>query len=164
MRPARIACIAALALTALATAQSGRAGSSWSAEATCMPPCFDVAVIVEGSGHVSGTALGSTIQPSGIECAPTNGLTCESWFIFLDAETGVLLTPTPDAGETFLGWEPGGVDYGGCPELVDEIKCKLTIATAPGAFNCVKAVFTGSGSSGACSTLVGPGIPPCSCP
>jgi len=173
MRLRRGACVLILCIAALATAQSGRAALSWQAETSCMPPCFNLFVVVQGNGHVSGAALGSTIAPSGIECAPVNGLSCESWFIFLDAETGVLLTPTPDPGQTFLGWEPGGEDYGGCPELVDEDKCKITMATSLSGFNCVKAIFSGSGTVGMCAPTCGDPMrcgpvctfcPPCICP
>jgi Ca2+-binding RTX toxin-like protein len=157
MRLRRGACVLILCIAALATAQSGRAALSWQSEASCVP-CFDVAVIVQGNGHVTGVPVEAADASERLECPAVNGFMCEHFFIWQGVwgqpGTGtVLLTPTAGDGSQFRGWEPGKEGELGCPEVLDGGVCRLTTTSngAPGW--CLKAVFDGDGTTGTCPPL-----------
>jgi hypothetical protein len=77
--------------------------------ATFFKPNLKVFKAPSGEGTI-------TSSPGGISC----GTTCESLF---DYGATVTLTPTPEAGSGFKEWGEGD-----CDEIVESIKCKVTLA------------------------------------
>jgi hypothetical protein len=141
----------------LVGARSAPAALNW-AGSSCVP-CFDVAVVVVGDGHVTGVSPGSP-EAGRIECAPqvVNGQAydCEEYFLWLDGDPTVILTPS--AG--FLGWEPAPEDptSTGCPQT-SGTSCILNLDNTP-LGRCIQATFTGSGTVGTCASSPPPGCTP----
>jgi RTX calcium-binding nonapeptide repeat (4 copies) len=166
----RLAALSALAAGfALTSAQSAPAALSWGSgdEASaavvkgCVP-CFSVAVVVQGTGHVTGVSPG-TSEAGRIECAPMtiDGIpwTCTWYFLWLDGDPTVILTPS---GGTFSGWEPAPEDptSTGCPQIgPGPNDCTLTLDNTP-LGTCIQATFTGTGTEGTCTVPIPPGCAP----
>jgi len=151
-----IASFALVAGFALASAHTAPAALSWasaaSAETTACVPCFNVAVVIDGDGRVTGVSPGSP-EAGRIECPPAtvNGqpYDCDEYFIWGDGDPVVILTPTPNGAETFLGWEAAG-EAGDCPEIgPGPTECRLTLENSL-LGRCIRAVFSGSGHVGVC--------------
>ena len=150
---------------ALASADSAPAALSWASEAgteatqatqTNCVPCFFVAIVVEGNGHVSGVSPGSP-EAGRIECPPQTvdgqPYDCSYYYIWLDGDPTVILTATPNSG-VFSGWEPGDATSIGCPQLgPGPNQCTLNLENTP-LGTCIKAVFSDPGGPfGACETV-----------
>jgi hypothetical protein len=157
----RVCALAALVVLgcafSLVGAKSAPAALSWSSSASCVP-CFDVAMVVGNTGHVSGVSPGSP-DAGRIECQEqvVNGqlYDCEFYFLWLDGDPTVILTATGP----FIGWEPGNETSIGCPQLGPAAnQCTLNLDNTP-LGTCIKATFTGETSTfGACPTE--PPVPP----
>jgi hypothetical protein len=148
---------------ALAFAQAAPAALSWggagsvdAAGAACIP-CFPLNVIVQGTGRVNGVdvdgnAVGQIVCPTG---TGTDGYSydCNAYFLFPEGRAEVILTPTPDSGQTFLGWTAGNeASEPGCP-LYDPgpTQCHLTQENV-GYGLCLIAHFTpDTGTVGTCA-------------
>jgi len=136
------------------------------AAASCVP-CFDVAVVIDGDGRVSGVSPGSP-DAGRVECPPATvgGILwdCEHYFVWLDGDPVVVLTPTPNGLQTFQGWEAND-EAAGCPDdginLPGPNQCTLTLDNTP-LGTCIRAVFTGTGHFGGCPTTPPPN--PCTQP
>jgi len=155
-RVSRLILLCALAAGfTLASAQGASAALGWassgaeSASAGCVP-CFDVAIVVVGTGHVSGVSP-CVAEAGRIECAPATvdgqEYDCEEYFLWLDGDPTVVLVAS---GGSFRGWEPGNETSLGCPSP-SGTQCTLTLDDTP-LGTCVQATFDGSGTVGACPT------------
>ena len=173
MRLRRGACVLILCIAALATAQSGRAALSWNGSSACGVPCFPVSVIVQGNGHVTGVPVEAADATERLECPATNGFECAHFFVWqgvwgAPGPGTLLLTPTAGGGGQFRGWEPGAEGESGCPVVLAGGVCRLTTNSNGSGGWCLKAVFDGDGTVGACPNLTYPppgvGMCPVSCP
>src|SRR5215213_5761248 len=93
--------------SALWSAGEAPAALSWtgadvSAGANCVP-CFEVSIVVEGTGHVTAVSPGNP-DAGRIECAPRLTYDCHFYFVFLEGDPIVIVTPSEGS---FSGWQPG---------------------------------------------------------